>query len=104
MWPSLPSRAGPTQDTLSVATATIATERDRDARGVEQVVPQRLRSPCRNRRGPGLVESAHLDKRTGDAQGGRSMRYRNFAVSQGLLALWLLAACASPPERALSLH
>ena len=32
------------------------------------------------------------------------MGYRNFAVSQGFLALWLLAACASPPERALSLH
>ena len=32
------------------------------------------------------------------------MGHRNFAVVQGLLALSLLVACASPPERALSLQ
>ena len=32
------------------------------------------------------------------------MRLNKFVVFQGLLALWLLAACASPAERALSLH
>ena len=30
------------------------------------------------------------------------MGHRNLAVFQGLLAFWLLAACASPPERVLS--
>jgi hypothetical protein len=32
------------------------------------------------------------------------MRLKSFGIFQGLLALLLLAACASPPERTLSLH
>ena len=44
------------------------------------------------------------DSRLPSPRDAGSMGHRSFAVVQVLLALWLLGACTSPPERALSLH
>jgi predicted acylesterase/phospholipase RssA len=52
-----------------------------------------------------MLESAHLARQSDrDLDGGHSMGLKRVGIYHAFFALLLLAACASPPERTLSLH